>query len=195
MGRLMVLLMIPVVMSGCAVVAAVSGAAVEGVVYMFKGEEESFSISMRSALVASQRGLKKADLNVDLLEPVEDGYMIAFGNENLTGRIALARQTARLTTMEVKVKAGVMREDSIERALIATIREQAKTAKHLDRFDFRGYKSIHEKPEDASRQIGWYRPGAMLDVSHISKSEWLRIKMPSGKQAFLKGDLAASVSK
>jgi len=195
MERLIFALFVMLTMSGCAIVGGVAGAAVEGMVYMFKGEEESFSITMRSALVAVQRGLKKADLNVDLLEPVENGYIIGFGNENLTGQINLEKQTNSLTTMEVKVRAGAMREDSIERALLISIREQAKKANSADRFDFRGYKHVREKPDGKSGKVGWYRPGAMLDVREMSKSEWLRIKMPSGKQAFLKGDLAASASK
>ena len=195
MGRLVLALIISLLMSGCAVVGGVAGAAVEGMVYMFKGEEESFAITMRSALVASQRGLQRADLNVDLLEPVESGYEIGFGNENLTGQISLQKQTSSLTTMEVRVRSGAMREDSIERALVESIREQAKKAKRSDRFDFGGYKDVREKPDEKTDRIGWYRPGAMLDVYEMNQSEWLRIKMPSGKQAFLKGDLAASVRK
>ena len=195
MGRLVLVLMVPLFMSGCAIVGGVAGAAVEGVVYMFKGEEESFSISMRSALVAAQRGLRKADLEVDVLEPVENGYEIGFGNKNLTGQIALKRQTSSLTTMEVKVRAGAMREDSIERALLVSIREQSKRAKNSDKFSFRGYKYIREKEDAKSKRVGWYRPGAMLDVKKIGKSEWLRIKMPSGKQAFIKGELAGFTGK
>ena len=195
MGRLVLTLMIPLLMSGCAIVGGVAGAAVEGMVYMFKGEEESFSITMRSALVASQRGLKRADLHVDLLEPVEDGYEIGFGNENLTGEISLQKQTSSLITMEVRVRAGAMREDSIERALLESIRDQAKKAKRSDRFNFRGYKYIREKEDAKSKRVGWYRPGAMLDVRKVGKSEWLRIKMPSGKQAFLKGELAGFAGK
>ncbi len=195
MGRLIFSLFVVFTMSGCVVVGGVAGAAVEGMVYMFRGEEESFSITMRSALVAAQRGLKQADLDVDLLEPDANGYLIGFGNENLTGQIHLEKQTSSLTTIEVKVRAGAMREDSIERALLTSIREQAKKARRGDRFDFRGYKSLREKPEDRSNKVGWYRPGAMLEVYEMSKSDWLRIKMPSGKQAFFKGNLAASASK
>jgi len=196
MGRLIVLLMIPVVMSGCAVVGAVGGAAVEGMVYMFKGEEESFSITMRSALVATQRGLEKADLHVDLLEPKEGGYLIGFGNENLTGQIDLEKQTRSLTTIEVKVRGGAIREDSIERALLISIREQAKRARSSDRFNFRGYKYVREKAEKSSKRVGWYRPGAMLDVHEMGKSsQWLRVKLPSGKQGFIKGKLAGFAGK
>jgi len=98
--------------------------------------------------------------------------------------------------MEVKVRAGAMREDSIERALLISIREQAKRAKSSDRFDFRGYKYIREKPETSSKRVGWYRPGAMLNVHEMGKgSKWLRVKMPSGKQGFIKGELAGFAGK
>ncbi len=195
MGRLIIALITSLLMSGCAVIAAVSGSAVEGVVYMFDGEEESFSITMRSALVATQRGLEKADLKVDLLEPKEDGYLIGFGNEKLNGQIDLRKQTRSLTTVEVKVRGGAMREDSIERALLTAVREQAKRARSSDRFDFRGYKYIREKPESMAKKVGWYRPGARLQVYKVSQSEWLRVIMPSGKQAFLKGELAGFAGK
>jgi len=195
MGRLILVFMVPLLMSGCAIVGGVAGAAVEGVVYMFKGEEESFSITMRSALVATQRGLHRADLEVDLLEPVERGYEIGFGNKSLTGQISLTKQTNSLTTMEIKVRDGAMREDSIERALIMSIREQAKKATNSDRFDFTVYKDIHAKADEQSKRVGWFRPGARLDVQKVGRSEWLRIKMPSGKQAFLKWDVAATASK
>ena len=196
MGRLILTLSIMLTMSGCAVVGAVGGAAVEGMVFMFKGEEESFSITMRSALVAAQRGLKKADLHADILEPKEEGYLIGFGNENLDGVITLEKKTGSLTTIEVKVRSSGLRQDSIERAILLTISEQAKKARRLDRFDFRGYKYIHKKPETASKRMGWFLQGAKLDVKQVYKSEeWLRVKMPSGKQAFLKGSLAASKGK
>jgi len=182
-------------MSGCVLVGGVAGAAVDGMVYMFKGEEESFSITMRSALVAAQRGLQRADLNVDVLEPVDEGYEIGFGNKNLSGGISLEKQTSSLTTMEVKVRAGAMREDSIERALLESIREQAKKATRWDHFDFRGYKDIRAKGDVKSKRVGWFRPGARLDVQKMGRSEWLLIKMPSGKKAFIKGYVAASSRK
>lgn len=195
MGRLIIAALISLTMTGCAVVAAVSGTAVEGMVYMFKGEEESFSIPMRQTLVAVQRGLAKSGLHPAILEPVENGYMIVFGNDELDGRISLEKRTERLTTVIIKVKSGAFREDSVERALVKSIQDQKKSVKHSDRFDFRHYKSIHEDSDSHSKRVGWYLPGSKLDVSDFKHTGWLRVKMPSGKYAFLQGDLAASRNK
>lgn len=109
MGRLIIAALLSITMSGCAImttVSGVAGAAVDGLFYMFQGAEQSFSVSMRSSLVSVQRGLKKSDLPVSVLEPVDDGYLIAFGNENLDGQITLEKQTASLTTIGIKVKDG-----------------------------------------------------------------------------------------
>ncbi len=195
MGRIIITALVSLMMSGCAIVTAVSGTAVEGLVYMFQGEEESFPASMRTMLVATQRGLQKTDLNVSVLEPIEDGYLMSFGNKNLDGKIGLKKQTNKLTTVSIKVKDGGMREESVERALIITIRKESERVKRSARFNFARYKNIREKKNVKSKQVGWYLPGKFLDVNEIWKSSWLRIKMPSGKTAYLKGSLAASTNK
>lgn len=195
MGRIIVAALISLTMSGCAIVAAVGGTAVEGLVYVAQGEEASFPISMRATLVSVQRGLKKTDLDVSVLEPVEAGYLIAFGNENLDGKIKLTKQTKSLTTVSVKVKSGVSREESVEKALVETIRKKSEAVKRFDRFDFRRYKNIRKKPNAFAKKLGWYLPGKYLEVHALKDSKWLRIKMPSGKSAYLKGNLAASAHK
>ena len=198
MGRIILALVVSAMMSGCVLlttVSGVAGAAVDGLFYMFQGAEESLSISMRSTLVAVQRGLKKSGLHASVLEPVEDGYMIAFGNENLDGEIALEKETERLTTLVIKVKSNAMRQDSIERALVVTIREQSKTVRNSDRFDFRRHRDIYENKDATSKKVGWFLPGTMLDVTEVPNSDWLKIKMPSGAHGFLKGDLAAADNK
>lgn len=198
MGRLIIAALLSITMSGCAImttVSGVAGAAVDGLFYMFQGAEQSFSVSMRSSLVSVQRGLKKSDLPVSVLEPVDDGYLIAFGNENLDGQITLEKQTASLTTIGIKVKDGGFRQDSIERALVATIQEQSKKVKSSDRFDFTTYRNIRERREVTSKHVGWYLPSQHHEVKPIKNSKWLRIKMPSGKTAYLKGNLAAPVRK
>jgi len=195
MGRIIVAALVSLMMSGCAIVTAVSGTAVEGLVYMFQGEEESFPVSMRTMLVATQRGLQKTDLNVSVLEPTKDGYLMGFGNENLDGKIGLKKQTNKLTTVSIKVKDGGMREESVERALISTVRKESEKVKRSARFNFARYRNIREKKNVNSKQVGWYLPGKFLDVKAIQKSPWLRIKMPSGKTAYLKGDLAAFANK
>lgn len=195
MGRLIITALVALTMSGCAVVGAIGGTAVEGVVYLFQGEEESFPVSMRSALAAAQRGLKKSGLNSNILEPVSGGYLIAFGNENLDGKLSLKKRTESLTTVGAKVRNGALRQDSVERALILVFREEIKRAKKSDRFNFKGYKNIREAPNIKAKKVGWYLPGKLLDVKPLKDSKWLRIKMPSGKTAYLKGSIAAFTRK
>jgi len=201
MGRIVIVLAVASMMSGCAIlttVSGVAGAAFDGLFYMFQGSERSISISMRSTLVAVQRGLNKSGLNVNVLEPVKDGYMIEFGNDNLDGSIELEKQTDSLTTVTVKVKSGAMsmRQDSVEQAILETIEEQSKKVGGSDRFDFNGYDRIYKEPEESSPKIGWFLPGTLLNVSKIyNNPEWLNIKMPSGKQGYLKGDVAAPAHK
>ncbi|MES0371963.1 MAG: DUF3568 family protein [Mariprofundaceae bacterium] len=195
MGRLILATLVSITMSGCAIVAAVGGTAVEGLVYIAQGEEASFPISMRATLVAVQHGLKKADLDVSVLEPVEAGYLITFGNENLDGKVKLTKQTKSLTTVSIKVKSGVSREKSVEQALLETIRKKSESVKRFARFNFGRYKNIREKPNAFAKKLGWYLPGKHLEVKPLKDSKWLRIKMPSGKTAYLKGSLAASAHK
>jgi hypothetical protein len=195
MGRLIIVALISLTMSGCAAVAAVGGAAVEGAVFLFRGEEESFPASMRGSLVVAQRVLKKSGLNPDVLEPVSSGYLIAFGNENLDGKFSLRKRTESLTTVGAKVRDGAVRQDSVERALITSFREEVKKLKNSDRFNFKGYKNIREMPKITAKKVGWYLPGKLLEVKPLKNSEWLRIKMPSGKTAYLKGSIAAFTRK
>lgn len=200
MGRIIVVLLAATMLSGCIVwstVSGVAGAAVDGVFYMFRGSEQSLSLSMRSTLVAVQRGLEKSGLHVNVLEPVEEGYLIALGNDNLDGQISLEKQTESLTTVKVKVKGGSMsmRQDSIELALIDSIQEQGKKVGSDDRFDFTHYQTIHEKSDEDSKVIGWFLPGTLLEVKELHQSEWLLIDMPSGANGYLKGSLAAAAGK
>ncbi|NOR72698.1 MAG: DUF3568 family protein [Mariprofundaceae bacterium] len=195
MGRLIVAAVVSLTMSGCAVVAAVGGTAVEGLAYLLGGAEESFSISMRTTLVAVQKGLKKADLAVSVLEPVENGYLITFGNENLDGKVSLKKQTKSLVTVSVKVSSGGIREDSVEQALVDAIRKKSETVNRFERFDFGRYRNIREMPKISAKKVGWYLPGTFLDVHSLKDSKWLRIKMPSGKMAYLKGSIAAFTRK
>jgi hypothetical protein len=195
MGRLIIAALILLIMPGCAAVAAVGGAAIEGAVFLFRGEEESFPASMRGSLAAAQRVLKKSGLNPDVLEPVIGGYLIAFGNENLDGKLSLRKRTESLTTVGAKVRDGALRQDSVERALITSFREEVKKVKKSDRFNFKGYKNIREMPKISAKKVGWYLPGKLLEVKPLKDSEWLRIKMPSGKTAYLKGSIAAFTRK
>lgn len=195
MGRLIIAAVAAVTMSGCAMVGAVGGAAVEGVTFLFKGEVESFPASMRGSLAAAQRVLKKSSLHASVLETTDDGYLMAFGNDNLDGKLSLEKRTETLTTVSAKVRYRALRQDSVERALITAFREEIKKVKNSDRFDFRGYRNIREAPELNAKRVGWYLPGKFFEVMPLKNSEWLRIKMPSGKTAYLKGSIAAFTRK
>lgn len=195
MGRLILSMLVSLTVSGCAVMTAVGGTAVEGLVHIMQGEEASFPISMRGTLVAVQRGLSRADLDVSVLEPVEEGYLIAFGNENLDGKVVIEKQTRSLTSISIKVKRGVSREESIEQALVEVIRKESEKIEQFSRFEFARYKNIREKPAILAKHVGWYLPGKLLEVKPLKDSKWLRIKMPSGRSAYLKGNLAATASK
>jgi hypothetical protein len=50
-------------------------------------------------------------------------------------------------------------------------------------------------PKISAKKVGWYLPGKLLEVKPLKDSEWLRIKMPSGKTAYLKGSIAAFTRK
>lgn len=198
MGRVIIAVIVSALMSGCVIMSTVSGvagAAADGLFYMFQGAEESFPMSMRSSLVAVQRGLGKSGFHVNVLEPDDNGYLIAFGNDHLDGKISMKRHTESLTAISIKVKNGAFRQDSIERALIASIQEQGKLIKASNRFNFKGYKDIFESSDAASKHVGWYLPGTLIEVHEVKKSEWMRIKLPSGKIAFLKGNLVAAENK
>jgi len=198
MGRLIVVLFASVMISGCALmttVSGVAGAAFDGLFYMFQSVEESFSLNMRATLVATQRGLEKSGLHVNVLEPADDGYLIEVGDESIDGYITLERETDSLTTINIKIKKGGMRQESIERALVATIKEQSKLVKESDTFDFTGYHAIHERRDAASTKIGWFLPGTPIKVTKIGDRNWLGITMPSGSLAYLQGDIAASADK
>lgn len=196
MGRLTgFLLFASIALSGCTVMttaAAIPGFLVEGVFGHFQGTEESYPVSMRTALAASQNVLREMKLDADLLEPQEKGnYVILFGNDRIDGQIALSPQTPELTTFYVKVKNGMSRQESVERAILE---ELHKTVDHISRrarFDFRGYDQIREQPDKHAAKLAWFRNGASLAVKPAGKKHpgWLQIKLPSKKIGYLTGHI------
>jgi len=193
MGKIMRLLQLSFLlfMSGCAVVpmlAAIPSAVVEPIFGQFGSEERSLPISMRTSLVAVQRSLMDMKLSVDILEIDEDGYNIGFGNDTLSGEIELSGQTEKLTTIDVQVRTRT-REESVELAILDQIEKRAKTIGARERFDFRTYHYLRKKPSLTSEKVGWYRPGAKLELKKSRDADWLMIKLPSGKHAFLKGSI------
>ena len=179
--------------SGCVALNAVSaipGTLVEAVANQFIGEEKSFPHSMRKTLAAVQRTLRELQLDIDVLEIQADGgYGVGFGNERLDGEITLRKQTILLTTIYVKAK-GATREESVEQAIIDMIGAQLKTIPIDARFNPEKYNNLRLKPNARSTHLGWFRPGAKLEVSRSGNNEgWLKLKLPSGKTAYLKGSI------
>ena len=190
------ILLVSLWLSGCAAVTAaavVPGALLEAVVDQFVGEEESFAASIETALAATQLSLRSMKLDVDVLEiQHEGGYAIAFGNSNLDGSITLKKQTARLTTIYVKARSTI-REESVERAIIEATGAKMKAMPHGEHFQKFGYHNLRQKPTTESAIVGWFRPGARMEVYDSGASPWLKIKLPSGKMAYLKGSTKNTV--
>ncbi|HXH71452.1 MAG TPA: SH3 domain-containing protein [Mariprofundaceae bacterium] len=150
---------------------------------------------MRTALAASQQALRDMKLDADLLEPQDkDGYVILFGNNKIDGQISLTSQTPELTTFNVKVKNGMSREDSIERAILDVLHKKSGSISSQAKFDFRGYDQIRQKPDTQAQQLAWFRQGASLPVSAAGNKHpgWLKIKLPSSKTGYLTGDISES---
>jgi len=190
--HLHLVIIIPLLLSGCAAVAAVSAipaVLVDRAVGFFSGQEASLPVSMQQALVGVQQGLAGMDLQVDVLEPDEDGYAMEFGNGKLDGDIQLKRQTGNLTTLTVSAHRGMSHQTSVEVALVKEVQQASQQAGENESFNFDGYGKVYVKPDERAKSIGWFRPGAMLNVSESKPSGWLKIKMPSGKNGYLKGKL------
>lgn len=179
-------------LSGCVAVSAVSaipGALLEVVANQFVGEEKSYPHSMRRSLAAVQQSLWELKLDIDVLEIQPDGgYGVGFGNERLDGEITLRKQTSQLTTVYVKVK-GMTREESVEHAIIEMIGGKLKKLPDNARYNASKYSNLRLKPTTSSARVGWFRPGANLEASRTQSNDWLKIKLPSGKSAYLKGTI------
>jgi hypothetical protein len=183
-------------LTGCAAVTAVAVvpvALIETVADQFIGEEESFAASMETTLAAIQLSLRSMELDVDILEIQQAGeYAIAFGNAKLDGSIMLKKQTERLTTINIKVR-GTMRKESVERAIVETIRAKMKTMPSDKRFQKAGYHNLRKKPTIKSARLGWFRPGSRLEALKSKTPGWLKIKLPSGETAYLKGTIKSEI--
>jgi len=186
--RLFLLLYITACASGCAVATAVS--AIPGAVYstvadQFSGDEESFPYSMRSTLATLQQSLQIMQLNIDVLEIQPDGgYGITFNTDKLAGKITLIKQTDRLTTASVQVKASMSRQPSVERAIIEMIKERLNNLDQDSHIDLASFHILHIRAASESERIGWIRPGAKIDAFKTGSNSWMRMKMPSGKSAY-----------
>jgi len=189
MGRIIVFCFLLSTLSACTVITAVGGAAVDGAFYVFTAEKKSLPFPMRKILVATQKTLDGMDLSASLIEPVEHGYTLEFSNHKLSGSIKLIQDTNRLTTISGRAYKGLSRQKSVEKAIFEGIQTAALQVKNHERFDFTNYHYIRAKPSVTSRKVGWFIPGAKLSVSPSQTLGWLKIKLPSGKRAFLKGHM------
>lgn len=187
MGRVVIFCLLLSALSSCTVVTAVGGAVVDGAMYMFTPEKKSLPFSMRKMLVATQKTLQAMDLLADIVEAVDNGYIIEFSNKKLSGSMTLIEETSRLTTVSGRVYKGIARQKSVEKAIFEGIKEAALHVRKHERFNFRKYHYIREKPTVASAKVGWFIPGTKLHVSPSHTEGWLKVTLPSGKKAFLKG--------
>ncbi len=184
-------------LSGCVAVTAVSaipGALYDVVSNQFSSEEVSFPYSMRATLAATQYSLQKMRLDIDILETQDDGgYGIAFTNKKLNGEITLREQTENLSTILIKVKT-ITRETSIEHAIIQLIESTLKKQSAMAHFQIGSYRILRAKPDTSAKQLGWYRPGSMLDASQSKTIGWLQVELPSGETGYLKGSIVPEKS-
>lgn len=177
-------------LQGCVAISAVTaipGALVDVVANQLVGEEKSYPASMRQTLAAVQRTLWELKLDIDVLEIQPDGgYGVGFGNDRLDGEITLRKQTSQLTTVYVKAK-GKTREESVEQAIIDLVDGKLSKLSRSTRFDASKYNNLRKEPSITSTRVGWFRPGANLEATNSTTKDWLKIKLPSGKYAYLKG--------
>ncbi len=188
MGRI-IIVMLALMLPGCAAVApllAIPGYFVDDVVYQFKGAERSLPADARRTLAAVQAGLRSVKLEVDLLERVDQGYALLFSNAQIDGNISLRQDTPRLTTVYIQVHRGLSRQDSVEQAILDAIEEQEDKLPSHAAFDYRHYGKLYDKASVRATVLGSFRPGARLAVSATGTRGWLRTKLPSGRNGYLK---------
>ena len=194
MGRLICICLIVTQLTGCAMisaVAAIPAALVDGMMGSFQSQEKTLPVSMDVSLAAVQKGLQKADMAVDILEPLEGEYFIAFGNNTLDGWMEMSRQTSSLTSVYIKIRKGVFRERAIEETVLDVIHEIALGLDDKARFDFSAYGQIFKQADVSSDRVGWYRFGALLKIEAGDDKAWQVVTMPSGASAYLPSEVLA----
>ena len=175
--------------TGLTAAAAIPGTMYGMVANQFSGEEKSFAASLTRTLAATEQTLKSMRISIDLIEIVNNSnYLIAFYNHNLDGRIELNAQTEQLTTVHVRVR-QTLRQESVELAIVEMIEQKLGTMAKNARLHRARLHNLRAKPSITSKRIGWYRPGALLDAHRSGTKGWLKVKLPSGKMAFLKGNI------
>ena len=192
-----IVLLAALYLPGCAAVTAVSavpGVLFEAVGSQFGKEEESFPRNIEPTAAAVQRSLHGMRLDADVLEIQETGYGIAFGNAKLKGTIKLEKMTPELTTMRVRVHSKV-REASVERAIIDSVRTRLAHTGSRHHFTLKGFRKLRARADEDTARLGWYRKNAeLVDARRNGKTDWLRLKLPSGKMGYLKSPSLAVAS-
>ncbi len=189
MGRSVGIILIAVLalgLGGCAMATAVPGTLVEAATMLFKGEETGIPLPLRPTLAAVQQGLGRLDYHADILELTEDGYTIEFGEDKLAGKVSLSRKTDRLTTIFVQARERIVRNASIEKAVLDAIRDAATHMSAQADFDDTGYLRLYKKPEAGAAPVGLYRMGAKVSYRRVAaRPGWLQVSMPSGDKAYM----------
>jgi len=176
-------------LSGCAsmsAVSTVSGSAMDGVLSLFQGEEVSLPLNTKATLASCQRGLHQVGFKVDILEQQDDGYALRFANDKLKGSLEVHAETARMNTVFVQVRSGLMRNTSVEKAILKSISDSSRHTSKRSRFSFKGYKQIYTEPSGKEKHLAWFRQGA--DVPHhkaIADPQWVQIQLPSMRSGYI----------
>lgn len=180
-------------LNACTALTAVSGAAVDRAISVFEDEEESLPVPVEQALMAARQSLVTLQLPPSLVELMDDGYIVSFDSEKLEGRIQLVSQTPNLTTIGVVVRKQIWaREDSVERAIIDTMKKEAQKIGRDVRSEWSQYKRVFVKPDEKSSIVGWFLPGYSFQVSSFKKDGWLKITLPSEAYAYIQGEIVDS---
>ncbi|MFQ5355139.1 MAG: SH3 domain-containing protein [Mariprofundaceae bacterium] len=192
MGKISLYFISAALLQGCVAISTLSlipSSVVDGTVYMFTGVKVSLALPAKGIVVAVQQGLHEISLDMNVLEQTDAGYSINMGNEELDGFIDIERETENLSTLYVKVRKGVMRQASIEQAVIRSIREWSGQLSPDVTLDLSTYLPLRRSPDDSSPVVGWYRQGALATLQQSEHKAWLQISLPSGKKAYLQGIL------
>jgi len=169
------------------VVSAIPSSVVDSAVYVFSGEKVSLPLSVEPTLAAIQQGLHRLDLDMNVIEKTSSGYVMEFGDGKLTGLMELKRETDMLSTLYIKIHKGMIRQESIEMAVINMLHEQLKTVDPNAAPDLTNYLPIRKRPDLKQPVIGWYCQKSPVNLTSSSKKGWLGISMPSGGKAYIRG--------
>ena len=114
---------------------------------------------------------------------------IAFAKDPRDGKLQLTPHPPMMTTLDIVVRHGFSREESVEKTLLTEIQDAAAHVSAHQSFDFAGYGDIRAAPDSTAKRLGWFRHHAKLEVKASRHGGWLSIALPSGAQGYLQGEL------